>query len=56
MHFPQNLFYIHENMEKIHVIYLKINELGMVNEDLFCFNSHVDVDGVFALCISMFEE
>jgi hypothetical protein len=54
--FFQNLFCIHENMEKIHVIYLQINELGMVNKDLFYFNSHVDVDSVPALCISMFEE
>jgi hypothetical protein len=43
-------------MEKIHVIYLQMNELGVANENILCFNSHVDVDNVCDLCISRFEE
>ncbi len=43
-------------MKKKHVIYLQMNELGVAKEDVLCFSSHVDVDGVYALCISRFEE
>ncbi len=43
-------------MKKKHIIYLKMNELGVAKEDILCFNSHVDVDNVHALCILRFEE
>ncbi len=33
-----------------------MNELGVAKEDILCFNSHVDVDNVHALCILRFEE
>jgi hypothetical protein len=47
---------VHGFMKKKHVIYLQMNELGVAKEDVLCFSSHVDVDGVYALCISRFEE
>jgi hypothetical protein len=43
-------------MEKIHVIYLQMNESGMAKEDILYFNNHVDVDNFHVLCILKFEE